>query len=339
MGSSLIKVTTEGLYCPEGEFYIDPWKPVASALITHAHSDHAVWGCEKYLAAAAGEAVLRARLGNEINLSTLGYGEQIDVRGVRLSLHPAGHVLGSSQIRLERGGEIAVVTGDYKLAGDPTCDPFEHVRCHHMVTESTFGMPIFRWQDSTLLMNDINAWWRENREEGRASILYAYSLGKAQRILSQLDASLSPIVVHGAVHRMNTAYRESGVELPATSLVEEYPPKHRFAGALVIAPPSAQNTSWTRRFEPASEAVASGWMAIRGIRRRRSVDRGFVVSDHADWPGLMQAVEASGTQSVSVTHGYTETFARWLGEKGIAADVIATRFSGESDETAVEAAS
>jgi putative mRNA 3-end processing factor len=333
----LLQLTPEGLYCPIGGFYIDPWRPVPRAVITHGHSDHATAGCEHYLAARGGVKILETRLGPSIALTAQDYGAVVDHNGVRLSLHPAGHVLGSSQVRLEHGGEVVVVSGDYKLAHDATCAAFEPVRCHRFVTESTFGLPIYRWADPQTTFTEINAWWTDNRDRGRASVLYAYSLGKAQRILAAVDATIGPIVVHGAVETINRAYRSSGVELPPTQLVSEFPPRHRFAGALVVAPPSAQNSAWVNRFEPCSEAVASGWMAVRGIRRRRVVDRGFVLSDHADWEGLNEAVRATGAETVYVTHGYSDVFARWLQSRGLEAEPIMTRFTGEVDDAPAEA--
>ena len=336
LATSLLQLTSEGLYCPVGGFHIDPWRPVPRAVVTHAHADHATWGSEHYLVARAGQDVFRVRLGDSAAITTLAYGEAIEHNGVRVSLHPAGHVLGSGQVRLEYRGEVVVVSGDYKLDADPTCVPFEAVRCDRFITESTFGLPIYRWANPRRIIEDINDWWSRNRDQGQASVIYAYALGKAQRILAQVDATIGPIVVHGAVERLNRAYRTSGVHLPPTQMVSEWPAKQGFAGALVVAPPSAQNTPWVRRFAPSSEAVASGWMAVRGIRRRRVVDRGFVLSDHADWDGLNRAVLATGAEHVSVTHGYSETFARWLRSRGLDADVVATRFEGEADEAAAE---
>jgi putative mRNA 3-end processing factor len=338
MKTPVLQLTAEGLYCPVGQFHIDAWRPVPRVVITHAHSDHAVFGCEHYLAAQAGRKVLKARLGDDVSVTALEYGAVIEHNGVRVSLHPAGHVLGSSQVRLEHLGDVVVVSGDYKLARDPTCAPFEPVRCHQFVTESTFGLPIYRWEDPARTVAEINDWWQQNREAGRASVLYAYSLGKAQRILAEVDTGIGPIVVHGAVDKMNQAYRRSGVALPETFLVSDFPAGHELSHALVIAPPSAQNSPWARRFEPCSEAVASGWMAVRGIRRRRVVDRGFVLSDHADWDALNMAVRETGAASLLVTHGSAETFAHWLREQGLEATAIVTRFVGESDDDPAEAA-
>ncbi|MFI4926321.1 MAG: ligase-associated DNA damage response exonuclease, partial [Burkholderiales bacterium] len=270
----------EGLYCPPGDFYIDPWRPVARAVITHAHSDHARYGHGHYLAAAPAEGVLRARLG-DIALQLLPYGERIVHHGVTLSLHPAGHVLGSAQVRLEHRGAVWVASGDYKVAPDPTCAPFEPVRCETFITESTFGLPIYRWEPSQAVFDGIDSWWRHNAAQGRASVLFCYSFGKAQRILAGVDAAIGPIFCHGAVEPLNRAYREASVALPPTRLVSDIAARDKaaFKGALVVAPPSAQGSAWMRRFGDYSDAFASGWMRLRGTRRRRGLDRGFVLSD------------------------------------------------------------
>ena len=331
----LITVTPEGLYCAPGGFYVDPWSPVDRAVITHGHSDHASVGHRHYLVASAGEHVIRRRVG-EASIQTLRYGESIDVNGVRVSLHPAGHVLGSSQVRLEYAGEVWVVSGDYKLQPDPTCAPFEPVRCHTFITESTFGLPIYRWRDPRELFDDATRWWRNNQAEGRASVIYAYSLGKAQRVLASIDASVGPIYCHGAVEVLNDAYRASGVALPPTARASAQPRGHRFDDALIVAPPSAQGTPWTRRFGEHSDGFASGWMQIRGVRRRRALDRGFAVSDHADWPGLLSAISETGAERVIVTHGYTDPLVRWLNERGVRAERFATRFEGEEGSAATE---
>jgi putative mRNA 3-end processing factor len=332
MGPPLLEVTDSGLYCRPGDFHVDPWRPVPRAVLTHAHADHARPGSDRYLAASAGERLLRVRLGPEAALDVLPYGEVIERNGVRISLHPAGHVLGSAQMRLEHGGHVWVVSGDYKLEPDPTCAPFEPVRCHVFVTESTFGLPIFRWPPSGEVLREVNAWWRSNQEEGLPSLLYGYALGKAQRLLAGLDASIGPVYTHGAVERLAGAYRDSGVPLQPTTAVVQAPPGTSWKGAMIIAPPSANGSAWTRRFGTAATAFASGWMRIRGTRRRRAVDRGFVLSDHADWPGLLAAVRATGAERVLVTHGYVAAFVRFLREQGLDAEGLATPFEGELDE-------
>ena len=334
----LVVQRREGLYCPPGDFYIDPWQPVDRAVITHAHADHSRRGHTHYLAAAPAEGVLRTRLG-EIDLQTLPYGEAVDHFGVRVSLHPAGHVLGSAQVRLEHEGRVWVASGDYYVAGsraDPrednqTCAPFEPVRCHCFITESTFGLPIYRWQPQAELFGTIDAWWRGNAEAGRASLLMGYSFGKAQRILKGVDRSIGPIFVHGAVEPLNRAYRAAGVDIPQTPLVTEVTDKSLFKRALIVAPPSVQGSTWTRRFGEHGDAFASGWMQLRGARRRRAVDRGFVLSDHADWPGLQRAIGATGAERVIVTHGYEAVMVRWLEAQGLEAGSFATEY-GDSDD-------
>lgn len=330
--SDLIVARPEGLYCPAGDFYIDPWRPVDRAVITHGHSDHARTGHQHYLAHTHSEGTLRQRLGANITLQTLDYGEAIEHHGVRLSMHPAGHVLGSAQVRLEHGGQVWVASGDYKTQDDGTCTPFEPVRCDTFITESTFGLPIYRWPTQAQLMDEINAWWWSNAQEGRASVLLCYAFGKAQRILSGVDASIGPIVVHGAVEPLNAVYRQAGVALPPTLRVTDQAlDKAALKRALVLAPPSAQGTPWMRRFgADASDAFASGWMQVRGRRRRRGVDRGFVMSDHADWPGLVSAIAGTGASSVRVTHGSVPTLVRWLQEQGLDAQGLATEY-GEED--------
>ncbi|HWK90069.1 MAG TPA: ligase-associated DNA damage response exonuclease [Longimicrobium sp.] len=328
----LLRSTERGLYCEAGDFYIDPWQPVERAVITHAHGDHARWGCRSYLGSREGERVMRTRLGSDARIRSVDFGEAVNVNGVRVSLHPAGHILGSAQIRVEHGGEVWVVSGDYKTEPDPTCTAFEPIRCHTFVTESTFGLPIYRWDPQETVFAAIDAWWRANAEAGRASVLYGYALGKAQRLLAGVDASIGPIYCHGAVERLNQDYRDTGVPLPPTLNPMSVPKGTSFGGALVLAPPSAQGTPWLRRFGSVSSAFASGWMRVRGQRRRRSVDRGFTLSDHVDWPSLLAAIDATGAECVWVTHGYREPVVGWLREHGLQAIPVASRWEGESDE-------
>ena len=335
MTPDLIVARPEGLYCPPGDFYIDPWRQVARAVITHGHSDHARPGHGSYLAQRDGEGILRRRLGADIALQTLAYGEVVEHHGVKLSLHPAGHVLGSAQVRLEHGGRVWVASGDYKLESDGTCAPFEPVRCDTFITESTFGLPIYRWPTQAALFAEINAWWRANAEAGRASVLFAYAFGKAQRLLHGVDASIGPIVTHGAVEPLNQVYRAAGVALPPTFTVSDpLLDKSALGRSLVVAPPSAAGTPWLKRFGPHSDAFASGWMLMRGKRRRRGVDRGFVMSDHADWPGLQRAVAATGAERVFVTHGSVAVMVRWLEEQGLQAQGFKTEYGDEDDAVA-----
>lgn len=333
----LVVQRPEGLYCPAGDFYIDPWRAVDRAVITHAHADHARTGHRHYLAAAPAEGVLRARLG-PITLQTLAYGERVLHHGVGVSLHPAGHVLGSAQVRLEHGGQVWVASGDYKVAPDATCAAFEPVRCDVFITESTFGLPIYRWRPDAEVFADINAWWQANAALGRASLLLCYSFGKAQRILSGLDAGIAPILVHGAVAPLNQAYRAAGVVLPDTRTVSEVTDTSDFRRALVLCPPSAAAGPWARRFGDASHAFASGWMQLRGARRRGGYDRGFVLSDHADWPGLLGAIGATGASRVIVTHGSVPVMVRYLNGQGLQAEAFETAYGDDAAEESVATA-
>ncbi|WP_028239890.1 ligase-associated DNA damage response exonuclease [Stutzerimonas azotifigens] len=334
----LVIARPEGLYCPPGDFYIDPWRPVDRAVITHAHGDHARWGMGHYLATRDSEGVLRTRIGQDMPLQTLAYGETLEHNGVRLSFHPAGHVLGSAQLRIEHCGEVWVASGDYKVEPDATCAAFEPVRCHTFITESTFGLPIYRWPSQRQVFAEINDWWRANAAVGRASVLFCYAFGKAQRILHGLDASIGPILVHGAVEPLNRVYREAGIALPETlytgDLAKGDP---RLKQAIVLAPPSAGGSTWVRRFGDFSDGFASGWMMLRGTRRRRGVDRGFVLSDHADWPGLLWAIEQTGAERVMVTHGSVAVLVRYLCEQGLDAQAFDTEY-GEEDDALVQEA-
>jgi putative mRNA 3-end processing factor len=333
---NLLERKPDGLYCAAGDFYIDPWNPVERAVITHAHADHLCPGSKRYLSATPGEALLRARAGADAAIESVGYGEPVNINGVRVSLHPAGHILGSAQVRIELSGEVWVVSGDYKLATDPTCLPFEPVRCHTFVTESTFGLPIFRWPEQNEVLAEINAWWRGNQQAGRASVLFAYPLGKTQRVLAGVDRSIGPIYTHGAAEAFNRLYRECGIALPATEYAKAAPPKTDWSRGLILAPPMAKTSPWLRRFGDFSTGLASGWMRIRGTRRRQSIDRGFVLSDHADWSGLLTAIHSSGAGRVWVTHGYRVQLARWLEENSLEAHAVDTQYEGEGGETAVE---
>jgi putative mRNA 3-end processing factor len=332
--TDLVIHTASGLYCPAGDFYIDPWRPVSRAVITHAHADHARKGHGSYLATAVSAGVLRARLG-DITLQGLAYGEVVLINGVSVSLHPAGHVLGSAQVRIEHKGQVWVLSGDYFVSGhtddvNSTCPPFEPVRCHTFVTESTFGLPIYRWAPQQQVIGDINRWWASNAAAGKNSLLLAYSFGKAQRLLAGVDAHVGPIVVHGAVAPLNAAYRAVGVALPNTLTLEQANLQKALTGALVIAPPAVLGSAWAHKLGEHSDAFASGWMQLRGARRRQGVDKGFVLSDHADWPGLQRSITATGAQRVIVTHGYEAVMVRWLQQQGLQAGSFSTEF-GDND--------
>ena len=331
---SLLQRTAAGLYCPAGGFYIDPWEAVPRAVLTHLHGDHARAGCGQYLVAESGLHLARLRLGLDARIDTAAYGRAVTHNGVQVSLLPAGHIHGSAQIRLEHQGQVWGVSGDYKTQPDPTCQPLEIIRCHTFVTESTFGLPIYRWPATETVFTQIHQWWSANQEAGKTSVLYGYTLGKAQRLLAGLDPSIGPIFVHGAVLRVNNAYEQDGVKLPAARHANASVPKTEWPRSLIIAPPWAHGSPWLRRFGKFSAAMASGWMRIRGTRRRRTLDRGFVLSDHADWPGLLSVIEATGAETVWTTHGYASVMARHLQELGRNTLTIETRFRGELlDET------
>ena len=326
---ALLTFSPRGIYCEKADVYIDPWLPVGRALITHGHSDHARWGHAHYLSTHAALPVIRHRLG-DIHIQGTAYGQVINHRGVEFSFHPAGHVPGSAQIRVACKGEVWVVSGDYKTEADGLSESFEAVPCQHFITESTFGLPIYRWQPQAVIMDEINRWWAQNRAQGINSVLIAYALGKAQRILANIDSSIGPVYTHAAVENVNEVLRQQGLLLPAT---ERLPPALRgrdIAGGLILAPPAVLNSSWLEKLRPYSLGIASGWMALRGARRRRAADRGFVLSDHADWQGLNEAVVASGASKVYTTHGYADTFAQWLKHRGIESQVVNTHFQGEN---------
>ncbi|MEM6394297.1 MAG: ligase-associated DNA damage response exonuclease [Planctomycetota bacterium] len=334
----LIEATERGLFCEAGGFYIDPWRPVDRAVVTHGHADHATWGCERYLCSAPGQGVLKERVHAGARIEGVAYGESVSINGVDVSLHPAGHVLGSAQVRVEHGGRVEVVTGDYKVPvggeEDRTCATFDAVACDRLITECTFGLPIYRWRPEGKVAAEMDEWWRGNVEAGRVSVVFAYALGKAQRVLSMVDRGLCDehgVVVHGSVKRFVEVYRAAGVDLPEVSTSTEESRKRVKGKGLVVAPPSVLGTPWLKKFGPYSTAFASGWMAVRGNRRRRGVDRGFVVSDHVDWSGLMGVIETTGASEVGATHGYVDEVARYLNESGkVEADVVPTRYEGEA---------
>lgn len=334
--NSVLSFTENGIYCAAGDFYIDPWRPVDRALITHGHSDHARWGMGSYLATHAALPVMRHRLG-DITADGIAYGETRQIGDARVSFHPAGHVPGSAQIRVEVGGEIWVASGDYKTVADGLSEPFTPIKCHHFITESTFGLPIFRWADQASVADEINSWWAACAAAGKTAFLGAYALGKAQRLLTLLDPAIGPILTHTATEQTNQIMRDQGIALPDTLCANaELKPKDH-PGAIVLAPPSALGSAWSKKFGAQETAFASGWMAIRGVRRRRAGDRGFIISDHADWNGLLSAIKETEAENIYVTHGYTDVFTRYLNLNGWNAQVVPTQFEGETaDKDAAE---
>ncbi len=318
----LLSFTERGIYCARADVFIDPQKPVDRAIVTHAHSDHARWGMGSYIAQAANEHILKLRLGNDIRLDTRGWGESFSVNGVKFSFHPAGHIWGSSQVRVEHKGEVWCVSGDYKIEDDGFSHAFEPVSCHTFVTECTFGLPVFRWESQELVIRQINDWWSGNAKAGKTSVLVAYALGKAQRLIANVNHEIGEIFVQGAVENVNKALAADGAKLPKTIYVAPEIKKERFKGALVITPGSSVGTSWMRKFDPSEVATVSGWMAIRGIKRRRNAGQGFVMSDHADWDGLNEAVALTKAERVYTMHGYTDAYAKWLSGNGLDAQSV-----------------
>jgi putative mRNA 3-end processing factor len=335
MGSTapLLRVTDCGLYCERGGFYVDPWKPVPLALITHAHSDHARWGSQKYICSERGLKLTKHRLHSEqqnVSLSAMPWHQQEKFGDVKVSFHPAGHILGSAQIRVECDGEVWVVSGDYKRNPDPSCDPFEVVPCDVFISEATFALPIYRWQSGEEIASEIFDWWQLNAKEGRPSLLLCYALGKAQRVLAELTKFTDKAVfVHGAVESLTSIYRDEGIKLLPTLSPAEAPRKYDFSGDLILAPPSAYRSTWMKRFKGVDTAFASGWMRVRGNRRRKGFDKGFVLSDHADFFDLVRTSKETGAKKVLATHGYSETLVRYLKEQGIDAEPLATAYGDE----------
>ena len=331
----VLSFTEKGIYCAAGDFYIDPWRPVERALITHGHADHARFGHVKYLATHSALPVMRHRLG-DINTQGIAFGDMLQIGDASVSFHPAGHVPGSAQIKVCVKGEIWVISGDYKLADDGLSEPFEPQQCHHFITESTFGLPVFHWRHQNSVAKDLNHWWAACAQQGKTAFLGAYSLGKAQRLLRMLDPDIGPILTHGAVEATNAVMRDQDIKLPRTELLTQDTDPKANKGAIVVAPPSALGSTWAKRFGPSESAFASGWMQLRGVRCRRAGDRGFVISDHADWNGLLDAVRLSGAENIYVTHGYTDVFARYLNENGWNAQVVPTEFGGDDSEEDVQ---
>jgi len=327
----IIEFSDRGLYCPIGGFYIDPWKPVDKAIITHAHSDHARPGSKHYLCHKDSEPLLRLRLG-DISVDSLGWNDPISINGVTVSLHPAGHIIGSAQVRLEYKGEIWVFSGDYKTEDDDISQPFEPVRCNVFISESTFGLPIYHWKNQETIYRDIGRWIMQSHESGKVPVLIGYSLGKAQRLLTCAANFTGKIFVHGAIWNVQETLNANGFHFPKVTRVTPEQTKDIYRGGLILAPPSADGTPWMRRFSPYSVATCSGWMQVRGNARRRNTDASFALSDHADWNGLISAVEATGASQVYVTHGFQSAFSRYLNDKGIMAGEVVTEYGGEEEE-------
>jgi putative mRNA 3-end processing factor len=324
----LIEFSEKGLYCRAGDFYIDPWRPVDRAVITHAHSDHARWGCKSYLSHHYSKPILQYRLGPN-HYESIGWNEPVYMNGVRITLFPAGHIIGSSQIKVEYQGEIWVVSGDYKVEDDGISGAFEPVKCHHFITESTFGLPIYKWMPQEEIYSGIKDWIRGNQSSGKSSILIAYSLGKAQRLLKPLSEVTDRIFAHGAVYNIHMTLVNAGWDLPEVRRIGPDTTKADLKGAVVIAPSSAEGSPWLKRFAPYELGICSGWMQVRGNVRRKNADAGFILSDHADWEGLLRACKATEAECVYTTHGFQSVFTRYLNEQGIQSKEVKTEYGDD----------
>lgn len=324
----LVKFTKKGIYCIPGKFYLDPWYPVKYAVISHGHADHARWGNQHYLCQNDSKAILKHRLGKDISIESLGYNEPKNINGVQVSFFPAGHVIGSAQIKLEYKGFVVVFSGDYKTQPDFISTPFEPVKCHEFITESTFGLPIYKWKTEQELQQELQNWVLQNQQNNRTSVFLGYSLGKAQRILKLIE-HVDDVFVHSAIHNLNTAISNSGIDIPKSIVITSDFKKENVQRKIVILPPALLGSKLIKKIPNAATAICSGWMHIRGNRRWKGVDAGFAVSDHADWEGLLQAVKATEAEKVYVTHGSQAVFSKYLNEIGIEAHELKTEFGDE----------
>lgn len=328
---ALIEFSPNGLFCPQANIYIDPWKSVENAVITHAHSDHAKQGNKNYLSQIESEPLLKLRLGNDINIQTLNWEEQLNINGVKLSFHPAGHIIGSAQVRLEFKGEVWVFTGDFKTENDGLSKPYEPVKCNTLITESTFALPIYNWENQDSIFSKMKDWIFKNNNSGFSSVIFAYSLGKAQRILKPLSETGIKIFAHGAVYNVHETLINAGWDLPEITRINPDTNKDDLKGSIIIAPPSADGSAWMKKFNPYKKGICSGWMQVRGNVRRKNADAGFVLSDHADWDGLISSIKQTDAEKVFVTHGFQSVLSRYLNENNISAAEVKTAFADDEE--------
>jgi putative mRNA 3-end processing factor len=326
----MLKFTSSGIYCEPGDFYIDPWRPVDRAIITHGHGDHAKYGMKSYLCHHYSVPILKSRLGEDIQVQGIGYSDPLYINQVKVSLHPAGHIVGSAQVRMEYQGRVTVISGDYKVQNDGLSTPFEPVRCHEFITESTFGLPIYKWKSIDEQHQELRNWVKHNQAIGKTSVFVGYSLGKAQRIMQALDG-MGELNVHYAIGKLNEAYESVGIRLPEYTTMDLRLGVKDLDQKIIIVPPSLIDNPTVRKIPNMVYAICSGWMHVRGARRWRSADAGFAISDHADWPGLLDAIQATGAEKVFVTHGQTAVFSKYLNEIGIESQEVKTEFGNEED--------
>jgi putative mRNA 3-end processing factor len=329
MSKPLLEFNKKGIYCAQADVYIDAWRPVKKVIISHGHADHSRYGHQYYITHHLNVPIIKHRLG-DINVTSFEWGESFIINNVKFSLHPAGHIIGSSQVRVEYKGEVWVFSGDYKTADDGISGAFEPVKCHSFITECTFGLPVFKWQPQQDVFNEINSWWQDNQDHKMTSIILVYSLGKAQRVLKYLNQDIGKIYTHGAIENMTEILRLN-YNFPDTHKITRDTTKAELKGNIVIAPPSAQGSTWIRKMVPYVTGSASGWMSTRGARRRRAIDTGFVLSDHADWDGLLSAIKSTGCEKVICTHGYTDIFSRYLKTLGYDARTEETQYEEDED--------
>lgn len=327
---NLIEFTSRGIFCPRGNFYIDPWFPVDYAVITHAHADHARWGMKKYLCHHFTKPILKKRISEDISVQSLDYGESITKNGVKITFLPAGHIIGSAQVKLEYKGYTAVVSGDYKLQDDGLSTPFETVKCNEFVTESTFGLPIYNWLSVEEMNLKMQNWVQQNQSNGKTSVFVGYSLGKAQRILKAVDG-IDEIFVHSSIANINEGFEEVGIELPDYSVLNFSESLKDIQGKIVIVPPALLDSNVIKKIPEPATAICSGWMQVRGSRRWRSADAGFAISDHADWNALLAAIKNTGAEKIHVTHGFTDVFSKYLNELGFDANPVQTQFGNDEE--------
>jgi putative mRNA 3-end processing factor len=328
----LLCPTPQGLCCPPGDFHIDPLRPVARALITHGHSDHARAGHGAVLATAETLDFMRIRCGDDCagSMQETRYGETLAINGVSVTFHPAGHILGSAQICVEWNGMRIVASGDYKDVADPTCAPFAPIPCDVFITEATFGLPVFRHPDPVLETHKLIASVALFPE--RAHLVGAYALGKTQRLIALLRSAgyQQPIYLHGAMQTLTRYYERRGMDLGPLKLVRDAQ-KSELASTITLCPPSALKELWARRFPEPVTTFASGWMRVRARARQRGVELPLVISDHADWNGLTAAIEATGASEIWVTHGEEDALVHWCETRGLRARPLRLIGYGEEE--------
>ena len=308
----LIKYTSSGLYCELADLWIDPNKPVKRAIITHAHMDHFTFGCEEYISTYETAIILKERIGKGINIKTYDFCEDFKINGINFSLHPSGHILGSSQIKLTLADEKWLITGDFKRQRDETCKEYEKVKTDFIISESTFGLPIFKWDEPQNTATDITKWVNSSQE--KTSILFCYSLGKAQRLLNEISKTnfKNKIYTHSTIHKMNNCYKKLGVEVIDTRKFDQKKNNEDLKGSLILLPPSLNKNSFIKNFKEIQTGFASGWMSIRARRKRSGYDKGFAISDHADWEAILNTIKESKAKNVFFHHGDSEALNRYL---------------------------